>query len=147
MQKAIVELFERDLNKLEQQVLAYQKEKNLWLINKDIPNSAGNLALHICGNLQHFIGAVLGKNGYVRNRDNEFSAKNVKRETIIEEIYNTQTVVSRVLSNMTHETLTRKYPEQALGYEMTTEYFLIHLYGHLSYHLGQLNYHRRLLDR
>jgi uncharacterized damage-inducible protein DinB len=146
MQNALVELFERDLRKLEREILAYQKEKNLWLLSKAIRNSAGNLAIHICGNLQYYIGTVLGKTGYLRNRDNEFSIKDVKRETIIEEIQNTQNVVERVLSNLTHDTLITKYPQQVLGFEMTTEYFLIHLFGHLSYHLGQINYHRRLLD-
>jgi uncharacterized damage-inducible protein DinB len=146
MQNAIIELFERDLRKLETEILAYQKEKNLWLVSKAISNSAGNLAIHICGNLQYYIGTVLGKTGYVRNRDNEFSIKDVNREAIIEEIQNTQNVVEKILSNLTHDTLINKYPQQVLGFEMTTEYFLIHLFGHLSYHLGQINYHRRLLD-
>ena len=146
MLNAIIELFERDLQKLEKEILSYHKEKNLWLVSKDIRNSAGNLALHLCGNLQYYIGSVLGRSDYVRNRENEFSAKDVKRENIIDEIQNTQNIVSRVLSNLTHETLTQKYPEQVMGYQMTNEYFLIHLYGHLNYHLGQINYHRRLLD-
>ena len=146
MQNALIELFERDLRKLESEIIAYQKEKNLWLVSKTIGNPAGNLALHICGNLQYYIGTVLGKTGYVRNRDNEFSVRDVKREVIIEEIQNTQNTVEKILSNLTHDTLISKYPQQALGFEMTTEYFLIHLFGHLSYHLGQINYHRRLLD-
>ena len=146
MLNSIREIFERDLQKLEKEILAYQNEKNLWLAEQQITNTAGNLALHICGNLLHYVGAILGKSGYIRNRDDEFSTKDVKREKLISEIQNTQDVVSKILSNLTHDTLIRKYPLQVLGFEMTTEYFLIHLYGHLNYHLGQINYHRRLLD-
>ena len=146
MLNSLIELFDRDLRKLEKEILAYQKEKHLWLLSKLIPNTAGNLALHICGNLQHYIGAVLGKSGYVRNRDQEFEIKDVKREKILEEIQDTETVVEQTLSNMTHDALTKSYPKQALGYNMTTEFFLVHLYGHLNYHLGQVNYHRRMLD-
>lgn len=146
MLNSLIDLFERDLQKLEKEILAYQNEKNLWLLDKQIANTAGNLALHLCGNLQHFIGALLGKSGYIRNRDLEFAQKKVKREKIIKEIQDTQNIVSKVLSNLTHDTLTKSYPKQVLGFEMTTEYFLIHLYGHLNYHLGQINYHRRLLD-
>ena len=146
MLNSIIDLFERDLQKLEKEILAFQNEKKLWIIEKQISNTAGNLALHLCGNLQHFIGALLGKSGYIRNREKEFNDKNIKREKLIEEIQNTQNIVSKVLSNLTHDTVLKKYPQQVLGFEMTTEYFLIHLYGHLNYHLGQINYHRRLLD-
>jgi len=145
MLNSILDLFERDLQKLEKEISAYQNEKNLWVVEKEIKNSAGNLALHLCGNLQHFIGAVLGKSGYIRKRDMEFDEKNINPGKLVEEIQNTQNVVSKVLSNLTHDTVLKKYPHQVLGYEMTTEYFLIHLYGHLNYHLGQINYHRRLL--
>jgi len=146
MLNSIIELFERDLQKLEKEILAYQNEKKLWITEKQISNTAGNLALHLCGNLQYFIGGILGKGGYIRNREQEFEQKNIRRDAMIEEIQDTQNIVSKVLSNLTHDTILNKYPQQVLGFEMTTEYFLIHLYGHLSYHLGQINYHRRLLD-
>lgn len=147
MLNTLIELFERDLHKLEKEILAYQKEKNLWVLSKQIPNTAGNLALHICGNLQHYIGAVLGKSDYIRNRSQEFEIRDVKREKIIREIQDTETVVGQTLSNLTHDSLTKNYPEQVLGFKMTSEFFLIHLYGHLNYHLGQVNYHRRILDK
>ena len=147
MLNSLIELFERDLRKLEKEILAYQKERNLWLTSKQISNTAGNLALHVCGNLQHYIGAILGKSDYIRNRNQEFEIKDVKREKIIAEIQNTEKVVEQTLSNLTHDAFTKSYPEQVLGYDMTSEFFLIHLYGHLNYHLGQINYHRRMLDK
>ena len=79
----LVEIFIRDLDKLEQEINAYSDESRLWVIKSEIKNSAGNLCLHLTGNLQHFIGAVLGKTGYVRNRDAEFSDKNIPRSRLV----------------------------------------------------------------
>lgn len=71
----VCEIIVRDLQKLATEVSAFKYEENLWKTDIDIKNSAGNLSLHVCGNLQHFIGAVLGNSGYIRNRDAEFSQK------------------------------------------------------------------------
>lgn len=139
-------LFTRDLNQLKKEIEAYQNEENIWKIDKNILNSAGNLALHLVGNINHFIGSILGNSGYVRNRELEFSLKNVPRTELIEKIEKTIEVVHSSLNQLSEEDLKKEYPIEALGYPMTTEYFLIHLFGHLSYHLGQINYHRRLLD-
>ncbi|MCB0505039.1 MAG: DinB superfamily protein, partial [Cyclobacteriaceae bacterium] len=54
------ELFERDLTQLEKEIDLYKKEEDLWLLPEGISNTGGNLCLHIAGNLQHFIGHVLG---------------------------------------------------------------------------------------
>jgi len=72
---SINKIIERDLNKLEEEINLYSSEETIWKIDREIKNSGGNLCLHLCGNLQHFIGAILGKTGYIRNRDNEFIAK------------------------------------------------------------------------
>lgn len=139
-------LFTRDLNQLKKEIEAYQNEENIWKIDKNILNSAGNLALHLVGNINHFIGLILGNSGYVRNRELEFSLKNVPRTELIEKIEKTIEVVHSSLNQLSEEDLKKEYPIEALGYKMATEYFLIHLFGHLGYHLGQINYHRRLLD-
>jgi len=142
---AIQKLMERDLQKLAAEINLYTDESRLWQVSGDIKNPAGNLCLHICGNLQYFIGAVLGKNGYIRNRDFEFSARGISREKLIEEITNTQKAISQTLPALTLADLEKEYPQQVLGYPMSTQYFLIHLTAHLEYHLGQINYHRRLV--
>ena len=147
MISSLAKLFERDLDKLIKEVTAFKDESNMWLITQDIRNSAGNLAIHLCGNLQHFIGGVLGHTGYVRNRDFEFHGKDVPRDAMLEEIHDTKKTVLEVLNKMDESTLHEAYPLQVFGFEMTTEFFLIHLQGHLNYHLGQINYHRRLLDQ
>ncbi|SIQ74821.1 DinB family protein [Chryseobacterium indoltheticum] len=145
MTESIKSLFTRDLNQLKKEIESYQNEEAIWKIDKDILNSAGNLSLHLVGNINHFIGAILGNSGYVRNRELEFSLKNIPKTELILQIEKTIEVVHSSLDQLSEEDLKKEYPIQALGYPMTTEYFLIHLFGHLNYHLGQINYHRRLL--
>ncbi len=135
----------RDLSKLESELLLYPDEASLWKVDKAIKNPAGNLCLHLCGNLRHYIGAVFGKSGYARNRDNEFAAKNISRENLIKEIAFAKKAVSDTLPTLTEQQLQANYPEDVLGKPTTTLFFLIHLSAHLSYHLGQVNYHRRLV--
>ncbi|MEZ4949607.1 MAG: DUF1572 family protein [Saprospiraceae bacterium] len=144
---ALIPLFERNLNRLENEISQYKSEASLWKMEKEIPNSAGNLALHLCGNLQHFIGAILGNTGYVRQRDDEFSLKDVPGEELIQQIQTTKKVVSETLKNLDETVLENDYPIEVMGgKQFSTIFFLIHLSGHLEYHLGQVNYHRRLLD-
>ena len=146
MTEILLKLFNRDLDKLGTEIDSFKDEKKLWEISGDIKNSAGNLCLHLCGNLQHFIGNILGNSGYVRNRDAEFSTKNVAKTKLIDEIAQTIKIVNETLSELKEDKLNEKFPIDVFGYEMTTEFFLIHLVTHLNYHLGQINYHRRLLD-
>lgn len=146
MVESIKSLFTRDLNKLKTEIESYQNEEIIWKIDKNILNSAGNLTLHLVGNISHFIGAILGNTGYVRNRELEFSLKDIPRQELILQIEKTIEVVNSSLEKLSEEDLKKEYPLEPLGYTMTTDYFLIHLIGHLEYHLGQINYHRRLLD-
>ena len=146
MIKILLQLFQRDLEKLKSEISLFKDEKKIWEISGNVKNSAGNLCLHLCGNLQHFIGAVLGNSGYVRNRDAEFSRKNVPVKELVDEIELTAKVVENTLNELEEEILQKTFPINVFGYEMTTGYFLTHLTTHLNYHLGQINYHRRLLD-
>ena len=145
MTDSINNVMQRNLQALKKEINAYTNEEYLWLMAGEIPNSAGNLCLHLCGNLQHYIGAVLGNSGYVRQRDAEFSSKNVPTIELQALIDTTMAAVSQTLNNLDTASLAKEYPEQVFGKQMTTEYFLIHLTSHLGYHLGQINYHRRLL--
>lgn len=145
MTESLNKVMQRNLKQLKKEIAAYANEKDLWLTDGEIPNSAGNLCLHLCGNLQHYIGTVLGNSGYIRHRDAEFSTKDVPVNELMLLIDTTMEVISNTLSNLDSERLTKDYPEQIFGRPMTTEYFLIHLASHLGYHLGQINYHRRLL--
>lgn len=143
--ESVLSIIDRDLNKLEDEITLYPTEESLWKISGSIKNPGGNLCLHLCGNLQHYIGAVLGRSGYVRNRDHEFAARNIPREVLISEIQKTKAAVRSSLENLDPVLFDKDYPEQVFGYSMTTGHFLIHLTAHLGYHLGQVNYLRRLL--
>ena len=140
-------IFDRDIDKLKNELSLYSMEENIWKIDKNINNSAGNLALHIIGNLNHFIGATLGESGYIRNRELEFKDKNVPRQKLYHNLDDVKTMIHNTFAKITFEDLEKKYPINAFGYEMNTIYFLMHLIAHLNYHLGQVNYHRRLLDK
>ena len=140
-------LFVRDLNKLRSEIELYQKEENLWKIEGAIANSAGNLCLHLIGNLNTYIGKELGKTGYVRNRELEFSQKDVPKKDLIDKINHTIEVVNASLKNVDESVLAIEYPVMVFDKKTSTEYMLIHLATHLTYHLGQINYHRRLIDK
>ena len=139
-------LFQGDLDKLKTEITSYKDEQNIWKISGEILNSAGNLCLHLCGNLQYFVGAVLGNSGYVRKRDEEFSKKNVPIRELVTEIELTIEILKKTFAEMKEDDPQKIYPINVFGYEMTTEYLLTHMAAHFSYHLGQINYHRRLLD-
>ncbi|MCT3805221.1 DUF1572 family protein [Elizabethkingia anophelis] len=139
-------LFKRDLLKLKTEIESYQSEENIWKISQHISNSAGNLCMHLIGNLNHFIGAITGKTGYIRNRESEFSLKDVPRTQLTEMIDNTILVIENTLNNLDEDDLKKEYPLVVFEDKMSTEFFFTHLTAHLSYHLGQINYHRRLLE-
>lgn len=144
--ETLKKLYTRDLNKLKQELELYTNEDNIWVIEKSILNSAGNLTLHLIGNLNAYIGAEFGNSGYVRNRPEEFSLKNVPRQELIEKIEQTIQVIQSAIDTLTDDQLQSDYPQEVAAGRVSTEYFLVHLAMHLSYHLGQVNYHRRLLD-
>ncbi len=143
--ESLLALYTRDLNKLAEELRQYPTEESIWRVEHGIANSAGNLCLHLCGNLQHFIGAVLGNSGYVRNREAEFAEKNIDRNLLLEEIERTKAAIAKTLPALPHEQLHAVYPVEVFGKPMATVYFLMHLATHLGYHLGQVNYHRRLV--
>lgn len=140
----LLALFLRDLDHVRQELQAYPAEALMWKTTPAISNSAGNLALHVAGNLQHFIGAVLGNSGYVRNRNAEFENQLPVSE-VLAELEAAETALRAVLPALSPSQLAAQYPLEVFGKPMTTGWFLLHLQGHLNYHLGQINYHRRLL--
>ena len=138
------ELYNRELDNLHKEISAYSDETKLWLTAGEVKNSPGNLCLHLVGNINHFVGAMLGKNGYVRKREEEFTLKNVSREQILNDITATKAVVESVFSNLEESELQKDFPVEIFG-KRSTEYMLTYFLGHLMYHLGQISYHRRLV--
>lgn len=143
--KNITSLYQKYLDSLKNEISLYQNESDLWKLAGDIKNSPGNLALHLCGNLQHNFGAVLGNTGYIRNRDLEFSRKDAGKQDILNEISITSEIVLTVLENLTDERLAQEFPDKSHGEGQTVSDMLVRLAFHLAYHVGQINYHRRIL--
>lgn len=147
LQEILRSLFKRDLTKLKEEIETYRTESMIWAVDAEIANSGGNLCLHLVGNLNTYIGAIIGNTGYIRQRDLEFSLKDIPRHELVQKIEGTIVMIDQVMSNFKTEQFDDEYPLEVLGGKMTTGYFLVHLATHLSYHLGQVNYHRRLLDK
>ncbi|MBO9565146.1 MAG: DinB family protein [Niastella sp.] len=141
----LIQLFEQGLNKLTEEINAYPDDASLWLAGEGISNPGGNLCMHLTGNLQHFLGAVLNDSGYVRNREAEFKVKNIAKVKLLNEIEEARTAVKDTLEQVSRKQLDKNYPLPINGEMVNTEYFLVYLLGHLNYHIGQINYHRRLV--
>ena len=144
--ETLIKLFNRDLSKIIEEINLYNDETNIWKIDGLIANSSGTLVLHLLANLNHFIGSILGNTGYVRDRGAEYELRDIPKSELIKQLEDTIVVIENTLSNITIEDLQAEYKPQVFKEPMTTEYFLVHLASHLAYHLGQINYHRRLLD-
>lgn len=135
----------RDLDAVDRQVRAYPDDATLWESSQGISNPAGTLVLHLAGNLRHFIGGVLGDTGFVRDREGEFSRRDIGREALLAELAAARAEVDRTLERLSPEDLERPYPVALGDRTVRTGDFLLHLATHLAYHLGQIDYHRRLL--
>ena len=142
---AIAAIICRELRTLERELNAYPSEALIWELPAGLPNSAGTLALHAAGNLQHFVGAVLGGSGYVRDRDAEFARRNVPRAELIEDLQNAERAVRETLPSMDPSGFAETYPLPVANRRVNTGEFMTHLATHLAYHAGQLNYHRRIV--
>lgn len=146
MLKEFAEVFDRDIEQIKNEMALFQQEDNIWKTTGSIKNSAGNLCLHLAGNLNTYIGRNLGGYDYIRDREAEFYLKNVPRQEMIHQTGLLKERVLATLSQMDEDNLAERYVEDVMGYPMTNGFFLVHLTGHLSYHLGQINYIRRFFE-
>ncbi len=144
--QTLQQLYNFEIENLAKEINSYSKSENLRITKENISNSGGNLALHIIGNLNHFIGATLLQTNYVRNREAEFANKNISKEILLVQLKNAQEIVNQAFEKMTGEDLLKTYPYDFMG-SNTTGFYITRFLCHLSYHLGQINYHRRLLDK
>ena len=135
----------RELEGFKRELALFPDEDSIWKTVPGITNSAGNLALHLAGNLQHFVGAVLGHSGYIRNREIEFGRNSGPRTEVYAELDRAIAVVSRVLPDVSDSALDAPFPEAVMGFTFRTSTFLVHLCSHAGFHLGQAGYLRRIL--
>ncbi len=136
-------IYIRDLIKLKEELSLYKNESDIWLLKGDVKNSAGTLTLHLIGNLKHFIGAQLGNTGFIREREKEFSDRNISKEKMLKEIDEVIATLNKVFPTIKESDLEKEYPIEFLGEKRTVGYILLVISTHLNYHLGQINYHRR----
>lgn len=144
--KSLALLFRRDLSRLIQQIEAFPDDETLWRQFPGISNSAGNLVLHIEGNLREYVGRQLGKRPYDRMRPLEFSSKGLPKEELRTRITELKDAIPSIIGELSSEQMQMEYPEVVLEKPLSTQAFLIHLYGHLNWHLGQVDYLRRALS-
>jgi len=138
-------IFLRDLEALKRELLAYPDEAQIWAAPPGVPNAAGTLALHLAGNLHHYLGAVLGGSGYVRDREEEFGARGVSRDEILARVDAAARAVDATLTSLSPARLEETFPAEFPHGRVNTGRFLLHLATHLAYHLGQVDYHRRMV--
>jgi hypothetical protein len=146
MKHWIATVMTRELKALRREVESYPSDAELWERAPGITNPGGNLVLHLAGNIQYFVGAVLGGTGYKRYRDAEFGSRDVPRADLLREIDGALAAVEAGLSRVNDADLTKPFPEAVGGVTPTTGAFLAHLAVHLGYHLGQVDYHRRIIS-
>jgi uncharacterized damage-inducible protein DinB len=142
---AVAAILERDLRTLAREVQAYPDERSLWATPPGLVNSAGTLALHLAGHIRHYLGAKLGGTEYVRDRPAEFASRGIARTTILAEIDQAIAAVRAAAARATDERMGEDFPEVVGGVRVAAGEYLIHLASHFAYHLGQLDYHRRMV--
>jgi hypothetical protein len=145
VKEAIGSILDRDLRALRREVEAYPDEADLWRTVPGTTNPGGTLVLHLAGNLQHFFGSCLGHTGYVRDRAAEFSRRGVARADLLQEIEAARAAVTAGLAGLAPSQLVAEFPEMVADARLTTGEYLVHLVTHCAYHLGQVDYHRRVV--
>lgn len=140
-----IQLFNRDIARLNAELEMYPDDESLWLVLPGTMNSGGNLIQHLIGNLKNFVGNPFGHINYERNRDAEFNARLFTKDELVKELNQLAAIITASLSALTEAKLAEEYPAEikVVQEEQTIEYVLVHLFAHLSYHTGQLNYQRR----
>jgi Protein of unknown function (DUF1572) len=146
LNNVIATFYERDLRKLIEEVNLFKNERDLWRTHGSVKNSSGNLVLHITGGFNHLIGATLAQTGYVRNRDQEFISKGVERKVLVARLEELIPMINETVNTLTQEQMEAEYPILFDKPKTSTSYVLLQLLLHLNYHLGQVNYLRRILE-
>jgi hypothetical protein len=136
-------LLTRELDAFQREISLFQDDESVWRVVPGVTNSAGTLALHVAGNLQHFVGAVLGGTGYVRDRTAEFSTLGKPREHVVRELQAARDAVTVTLASLDSAALDLPYPAPPTSVHPRTGMFLLHLLAHAAFHLGQAGYIRR----
>lgn len=146
LNQVLANFYEKDVRKLIEELNSFKNEEDLWETKGSVKNSCGNLVLHIIGGLNHFIGATFANTGYVRNRNEEFTRRNVERKELVIQLEQLIVMINKTLTHLTPEQMEAAFPVFFDKPGTSTGYVLMQLLAHLNYHLGQINYLRRILE-
>jgi uncharacterized damage-inducible protein DinB len=118
-------------------------EKEIWWRPNDASNAAGNIVLHLCGNLRQWIISGLGGARDARQRDTEFSERGpIPRRTLIRQLKTTVEETCQIIDRISAEKLSQDFPIQ--GYRVSGLVAITHVYEHFAYHAGQIAYLTKL---
>jgi hypothetical protein len=146
LNNVLANFYERDIRRLIEEVNLFREEEDLWRTQGSVKNSSGNLVLHIIGGLNYLIGATLAQTGYVRDRNQEFIRKGVERKVLVAQLEELIPMIRETVNAFTPEQMEAEYPLIFDNAKVSVSYILVQLLGHLNYHLGQVNYLRRVLE-
>lgn len=146
IKETFIQLYSQNFEKLKVEINKYQEEANIWHVPQGVANCGGNLCLHLTGNLNAFIGVGLADSGYIRDREREFAAKDVPRSQLIADIENTKEVVLKGIATIEAEKMGEAFDMKIWNEPKTLHFTLTRLLTHFDYHLGQINYHRRIVE-
>jgi hypothetical protein len=145
LQTEMATLWRREIHRLVEQIHAFPEDQGLWETRPGVTNSAGNLTLHLIGNLRTYIGRDLGGIPYERRRDLEFSERNLSRQELAAQVALLEKYIPQIVAGLMPDVLDQPFPELYQGELISTRQFLLHLLGHFNYHLGQIDYVRRMI--
>lgn len=146
LNSTLADFYERDIRQLIEEIKSFENDENLWRTAGSVKNSSGNLVLHVVGGLNYLIGATLAQTGYIRDRDGEFASKGVERNVLIAQLEALIPMINKTLNSLTQEQMNADYPIFFDKPNTSISYVLVQLLIHLNYHLGQVNYLRRMLE-
>jgi hypothetical protein len=114
-------------------------EEQLWTKPFPFGNSIGHLILHLTGNLNHYIGAIVAGSGYVRHREHEFiDPVQYPLDKLLGEFHQAVEMVVRTLEKQTDATFALPVPGES-PIQTRLGLFLV-CAAHLNNHIGQISY-------
>jgi hypothetical protein len=115
-------------------------EDQLWSKGGSIPNSIGTLARHLTGNLNHYFGAGILKNGYVRERDKEFTETGLSKTQVLADLREAVNVAKEAVGAIDEAQIDKPYHSPCGEEYESLAYHIIRLATHLALHCGQADY-------
>lgn len=111
----------------------------IWARPNEQTVSAGNLVLHLAGNVRQYVVATLGGVPDVRERQKEFDAAGpMPAAELLERLEKAMAEAAPVIDRLDPASLLRTYRVQ--GFVESGLSILVHVVEHFSYHTGQIAY-------